>query len=232
MKQVIAVIPARGSSQRIPNKALQLIEGKSLLSRAIETLRLSNIVDSIIVSTDSRDIADEALRHGVEVPHLRESFADHYSPVSKATTYTLGQYRQTYSIQNNAVIVQVMPNCPFVSPATILDFVTRFGENPFMCSLLSCVKVDPINRFIFELNPQGEPSYMMEGVEFRKRTQDFSDLFTPSGAIWVSRMNTLISTSDFYAPGFRFKEIAFWEGFDIDTPDQLQLARMYAASIK
>jgi 3-deoxy-manno-octulosonate cytidylyltransferase (CMP-KDO synthetase) len=54
--RVIAVIPARLASTRLPGKMLRLIGGKPLLAHVYSGVRSSTIVDDIIVATDSDEI--------------------------------------------------------------------------------------------------------------------------------------------------------------------------------
>lgn len=70
MARVIAVIPARGGSTRIPRKNLQEIKGESLVERAIWqalTLHRIGVIDAVVVSTDDPEIAARASKPGVIV---------------------------------------------------------------------------------------------------------------------------------------------------------------------
>ena len=69
---VLCVIPARGGSKGLPGKNLMKLDGESLVARAVRHARESGVCDKIVVTTDSKDIADEARRAGAEVPFLRE----------------------------------------------------------------------------------------------------------------------------------------------------------------
>lgn len=66
----LGVIPARGGSKRLPGKNLMPLLGKPLIAWTIEAAKKSKL-DSFIVSTDSREIADVAQRYGAWVPFLR-----------------------------------------------------------------------------------------------------------------------------------------------------------------
>lgn len=226
--KTIVVIPARGGSERIPNKSLQKIGERTLLERAIDHCKESKIIDRIIVSTDSREIADVAESNGINVPFLRQEFGDSLSPVSLATMHTIEQHLRIFNIPEKSTIVQVMPNCPFIKGSTIDKFINDFRNIKESSSILSCVRLDPINRFAFELHRDGSPAYLHSEINFRTRTQDFSPLFVASGAVWVSSLQSLLKNRDFYSPGYKFKEIDFWEGYDIDETAQLTLARIYA----
>lgn len=67
----IAVIFARGGSKGLKNKNLLKINNISLLGHSIIQAKKIKIFKKIIVSTDNKKIAKEALRYGAEVPFLR-----------------------------------------------------------------------------------------------------------------------------------------------------------------
>jgi len=70
---IVAGIFARGGSKGVPNKNLRIVAGKSLLQRAVEhALSIKDVTD-VYCSTDSSQIADEALKYGALVPWLRPS---------------------------------------------------------------------------------------------------------------------------------------------------------------
>ena len=69
--KVVAVIPARGGSKKIPNKNLRKFCGKPLIAWTILEAKKSKKINRIIVSTDSVEIAKVAKRYGAEVPFLR-----------------------------------------------------------------------------------------------------------------------------------------------------------------
>ena len=57
MKKVLAVIPARGGSKRIPKKNIKDFFGKPLITYSIQAAIDSKLFDKIIVSTDDKEIA-------------------------------------------------------------------------------------------------------------------------------------------------------------------------------
>jgi len=79
--RAVAVIPARGGSKRIPGKNVRSFFGKPMIQYSVEAARESGLFDRVVVSTDSREIADVAVRAGAEVPALRpEALADDHTP--------------------------------------------------------------------------------------------------------------------------------------------------------
>lgn len=224
---IIAIIPSRGGSQRIPLKSLEKVGGRSLLQRTIETARDSKLFDRIIVSTDSEKIASEGQKFGAEVPRLRTTASDNLTPVSLATIHTLEQLLEVDSQFLNATVYQLMPNCPFLSLKTLNKAFSKFQRDSTN-SLLSAVKADPIHWFAFEIDEYGNYKRIIEGVKDNMRTQDYPTMYVPSGAVWVASTSYLLENRNFYGKNFKFFEVPFIDGFDIDTKEQLEFARTLA----
>lgn len=68
---VVALIPARAGSVRVPGKNVRELAGHPLLAYSIAAARESELFDAVVVSTDSEQIAAVARRYGAEVPGLR-----------------------------------------------------------------------------------------------------------------------------------------------------------------
>lgn len=66
--KIVALIPARGGSKGIKNKNIIDLCGKPLISYTIQAALESKYIDKVIVSTDSQEIADVAIKYGAEVP--------------------------------------------------------------------------------------------------------------------------------------------------------------------
>lgn len=63
----IAIIPAKGTSSRIPRKNVKLFHGKPIITYSIETAKKSGLFDTVIVSTDDTEISDLAVNLGADV---------------------------------------------------------------------------------------------------------------------------------------------------------------------
>jgi N-acylneuraminate cytidylyltransferase len=73
---LIAIIPARGGSRRIPRKNIVDFAGKPMLAWTVEAAIQSRLFGRVVVSTDTAEIAEIAFRCGAEVPFLRTRAAD------------------------------------------------------------------------------------------------------------------------------------------------------------
>ena len=68
---IVAIIPARGESKRIPKKNIKEFFGKPIIYYSIKAAIDSNLFDKVIVSTDSDEIAQVAIKYGAEAPFIR-----------------------------------------------------------------------------------------------------------------------------------------------------------------
>ena len=69
--KIIALICARGNSRGIKDKNLLKFKKTTLLGNAIKQAFQSRYINQVIVSTDSKKIAKEAIKHKAKVPFLR-----------------------------------------------------------------------------------------------------------------------------------------------------------------
>ena len=71
MTELVAFVPARGGSQRIPGKYVRLLAGHPVLAYTIASAIESRQFRHVIVSTDDPRTADIARHYGAVVPYLR-----------------------------------------------------------------------------------------------------------------------------------------------------------------
>ena len=84
VKNIIAIIPARGGSKRIPNKNIKLFFGMPILGRTILKLKKTKLFKDIYVSTDSKKIAKIAKKYGAKVPYYRsKKLSDNFTSTQK-----------------------------------------------------------------------------------------------------------------------------------------------------
>ncbi len=111
----IALIGARGGSERVPGKNIRRLAGHPLLAYAIETARQSAVVDRIVVSTDSEAVAKVARWYGADVPFLRpDAYATSTSPDIEWIAWTLPRLEERYD-----VFAIVRATNPFRGPEAI-----------------------------------------------------------------------------------------------------------------
>jgi len=120
--KVVCIVQARVGSSRLPGKVLKNICGKTVLEHDINRLKLSSMIDEIIIATtvESQDdkIVDEAKRLGVK--YFRGSEKD-----------VLSRYYHAAMESNSDIVVRVTSDCPCIDHTIIDNMVRLFEENKF-----------------------------------------------------------------------------------------------------
>ncbi len=115
---VVALIPARSGSKRVPDKNVRILAGHPLLAYSIQAALQSGIFAAIIVSTDSEQYAATARHYGAEVPFLRPAAtAQDLSPDIEWVTHALTELRRPGREFDCFSILR--PTSPFRLPETI-----------------------------------------------------------------------------------------------------------------
>jgi len=115
---VIALIPARFGSKRLPNKNIRLLVGNPLIAYTIGGALQSGIFSTVVVSTDSELYGEIAQYYGAEVPFLRPAeFAGDLSPDIDWVENVLKRLRDKGRVYDCFSILR--PTSPFRQPETI-----------------------------------------------------------------------------------------------------------------
>ena len=115
---IVALIPARAGSKRVPDKNIRRLAGHPLIAYSIAAALQSRIFKAVIVSTDSDRYADIARHYGAEVPFLRPAkIAGDTSPDIDWVNYTLDHFRKDGQEFDCFSILR--PTSPFRLPGTI-----------------------------------------------------------------------------------------------------------------
>jgi N-acylneuraminate cytidylyltransferase len=128
--RIVALIPARAGSKRVPDKNIRLLAGHPVIAYTIAAALESGIFADVIVSTDSQHYAEIVKHYGAEVPFLRpEALAGDQSPDIEWLIYTLERLREADRRYDCFSILR--PTSPFRLPQTIQrawrEFSTQNG---------------------------------------------------------------------------------------------------------
>lgn len=224
VRQLIAVIPARGGSKRIKRKNILDFHGKPMLAWTIEAALQAARFDRVIVSTDDPEVATVARTHGASVPFLRTRYADDQSPVSLATIGTLQQLRDDLGEEYD-IVVQLMPNCPLRGRRHIVEAMDHFLSQSAK-SQISCFKFGWMNPWwAAKLSENGYPTSLFpEAVT--TRSQDLPNLYCPTGAIWIAKVAHLYAHKTFHSPERIYWPMSWESAVDIDDKEDLRMAEL------
>lgn len=134
MTTVVALIPARSGSTRVPGKNIRRLGAHPLLAYTIAAARDADLFADVVVSTDDEGIAEVARYYGADVPFLRpKEFAGSLSPDIEWVDDTLRRLKDSGRTYDCFSILR--PTSPFRKAETIRRGWAEFAAEPAVDSL-------------------------------------------------------------------------------------------------
>jgi CMP-N,N'-diacetyllegionaminic acid synthase len=143
-KKIMAIIPARGGSKRVPRKNLALLAGKPLIAWTIEKSLRCQCIDRVIVSTEDAEIADISRKCGADVPFMRPTeLSRDNTPDLPVCRHAL-EWMAEHENYHPDIIAWLRPTCPLRRVEDIRSAVEKLIETKADCvRSVSCVKHHP-----------------------------------------------------------------------------------------
>jgi CMP-N-acetylneuraminic acid synthetase len=214
---VLALVPARGGSKGVPDKNVKPLAGHSLLDYTARAARGSGVIDRIVLSTDSLDIANAGRRAGLEVPFMRPAtLAADDTPMVPVVVHALAELsRQAWS---PAMIVLLQPTSPLRRPDHIRAAVNLLRDS----GADSVVTVVEVPRHL-------SPDYVMRIEDGRLKTllpdgerltrrQDARPAYSRDGTVYAFRRSTIENSGGIYGEDCRPLLIDPSDSLSIDSP--------------
>lgn len=229
MKDVLAVIPARGGSKGIPRKNLTLVAGKPLVVHSIDHALAAACVDRVIVSTDDAEIAAVARTAGAEVPFLRppelsgDTVLDH--PVFVHVLERLAQDEGYVP----SLVLHLRPTTPHRLPGWIEAAAALLRDDPRADSVRSVSPPAQHPYRMFRLDAEGylDPLYKHEHpMPYLLRRQDLPPIWYYNCVIDLSRPRTILEKGSMTGDRIRPYLMDAEDVVDVDTPRDLLLTRL------
>lgn len=124
MKNILALIPARGGSKGIPRKNIRSFAGYPLIAWSIAAAKQAQLVTRVIVSTDDEEIAAVAREWGAETPFLRPAeLAQDKTTDLPVFEHALKWLEETEGYRPE-IVIQLRPTSP-IRPKTMVDDAIR-----------------------------------------------------------------------------------------------------------
>jgi 3-deoxy-manno-octulosonate cytidylyltransferase (CMP-KDO synthetase) len=137
MPKVLAVIPARYGSTRLPGKPLRAIGGKPMVCRVYEGAAASGVVDAVVVATDDPRIAEAVVAAGGRAVMTR---LDHPSGTDRVA--------EVAASSDAAIVVNVQGDLPFVGRALLEPIVAPMLADPAVVMATLAVPITDERRFL------------------------------------------------------------------------------------
>ena len=225
LAQVLAIVPARAGSNRLPGKNKKYLADKPLISWTFDAARDIPEICDILVSTDDPEIVGIAKSQGVLAPWLRPpELATATANTVDVAIHALNWYEENHQIVDGILILQ--PTSPFRSSETIKLGINLFIESGFLPVVsVSQTHAHPLWTFTLE-NDSLVPFIDSRGLNLR--SQDLPPAYVLNGNLYLIASNTLRKSKQIILPNTRAIVVeSVIESLDIDTEEDWFVAEAY-----
>lgn len=207
--RVVAIIPARGGSKGIPKKNVKLLGGKPLIQYPIEAAKQCKSIDKIIVSTEDREIADEAKKAGAGIIERPVKLAGDGVPTLPVLIHAVQQLeKKDYKPD---LIVLLYATAPFVKADYMGDGIKKISEG--YDSVISVCE-DTRNYKLWKRSGKSYKPLFKKRVNRQKAEKSYRE----NGAFYIMTYDTLMKKKSITGKKTALIIMKTEESVDIDTP--------------
>jgi CMP-N,N'-diacetyllegionaminic acid synthase len=218
-----AIIPARGGSKGIPGKNLRPVAGKPLIAWTVETALAATLLDRVIVSTESLEIADVASRYGAEVPFMRPAeLAQDDTPGIEPVLHAALWLEENEGYRPDLIML-LQPTSPLRVPEDI-DRAIELIQEKSADAIVSVTPAEAHPYWMKQIDGSGRMTDFIKLDQPIDRRQDLPEVYVLNGAIYLARYEVLVKQKTFYTDNTLSLVMPVERSLDIDTPWDLYLA--------
>ncbi len=211
---IVALIPARGGSKRLPRKNILELGGLPMLAHPIEAARASGLFERIYVSTEDAEIAGVARQHGAEVIERPADIAGDRSTVAQVCLHALDAHPDI------DILCCIYATAVLLSPETLVSSYAQLNAEPQADFVMGVSEYEHPPVQALKADSNGYLSYMWP--EWRGVQSQFQPhLVVSNGTFYWARRDAMLAEKTFYGTRLRGALVPYDQVSDIDTRDDL-----------
>ena len=221
--KILAYIPARGGSKRIPGKNIKKFAGKPLVSHAIEQALACKIADKIVVDTDSPEIAKIAKKYGAEVPFLRPAeLAQDKSMVIDSIIHTLDRLEKEQNYKPTHLLL-LQTTSPLREIKDIEDCWRLMQSTKATTVLTVC----PTHPRLYRMNNKNDIALVNGNEGMSTNMQAWPSAYILNGCfVYIVDIPTLRKERRVITAKTKAVICPKWRSVDLDTPEEWVMAEI------
>ncbi len=222
--KILAIIPARSGSKRIPGKNIKNFLGKPLIAYTIKQALATTFIDRVVVDTDSEEIAEIAKKYKADVPFLRpDHLAQDSSNVIDSIFYTLEKLKEKEQyIPTHLMILQT--TSPLREIKDIEDCWKMIQETNATTVLTVC----PTHPKLYHLSPEKD-IILVNGSEAQSNnTQTWERAYLLNGCfVYIVELSALYKEKLIITKKTKAVVCPKWRSVDLDDPEEWVMAELF-----
>lgn len=220
--KILAIIPARGGSKRIPRKNIRKFLGFPIIKYSIDAAIKSKCFDDVMVSTDDREIANIARRYGADIPFMRSyKNAQDKSILVDVVLEVLERYEKLG--RNFDLVCLVLPTAPLLRPE-ILKKGLKMMKDKNVEEVLPVVAFGyPIQR-AFRIKKK--QLTMLYSEFMNTNSQDLESIYHDAGQFYFLKVNAVKKQKKMFLDKMLPIILSESEAQDIDVEEDLKILEL------
>lgn len=222
MSKILAIIPARGGSKRIPRKNIRPFLGTPIISYSIRAAQAAGCFDEIMVSTDDEEIAKISKQEGAAVPFFRSAaMSNDFATLAQVCEEVLEQYHKLG--KQFEYICCILPTAPLISGIQLKQAYDIMDSHN-IDAVLPVVKFSyPVFR---ALKIENGRTRMIWPENYNTRSQDLPETYHDAGQFYWLRTDQFLKEKKFFLENTEAFELSEMQVQDIDTETDWNLAEL------
>jgi len=216
MGDCVAIIPARGGSKGIPGKNTLLVAGKPLIAWSIEHALRSSKINSVWVTSDSRDILNIAQAYGARAIKRPANISGDKATSEEAWIHAINEIKLSVEID---LVVCIQPTSPIRGRHDLDEAIDKYYKGNFD-SLLSVTQIE--DHFEWRMGKSGAESINYEYTN-RKRRQDIEVKYLENGSFYIVAPDLLVENKNRLGGYVGFYEQEKYKMYQIDNIEDVAL---------
>lgn len=190
-KKVLAIIPARGGSKRLPKKNILPLAGKPLIAWTIEAAKKSKYIDKVIVSSDDKEILNISKEYNVDTIKRPPELSTDTSTTFDAVKHVL----ENTDYHDYTILLQ--PTSPLRNEKHIDEaFEVLIDKNAD--AVISVCEADHPPQWYNVLPEDKSMTHFLKEDIKNKRSQDLGKYYRINGAIYICNTKKLLENKTFF----------------------------------
>jgi len=213
----LCTICARGGSKGVKNKNIKLLNDKPLIAYTIEQAVESKLFDHIVVSTDSDDIANIALKYGAEIffkrsPELSSDTAGKLDVIKDALLKTEKHYNTKFDY-----LIDLDVTSPLRCVDDIISSYNQFlkNNNDNLITATPSKKSPYFN--LVEIDKNGHVILSKPLDKPILRRQDAPKSYDMNASIYIWKRDALLNNNTIFLANTGLYIMPEYRSIDIDT---------------
>ena len=215
---VVAIIPARGGSTRIPRKNAKVFNGRPIIAWPLEACRALDAISHRVVSTDDEELARIARDSGattvIDRPAELATDMAGTAPVIKHAIDEL-------SVDDDTLVMCLYPTAT-LTPHLVSEALELARQHPDKFVVSVGRHRSPHERSLQRL--EGDLMSLASPDHLLTRTQDLPQRYFDAGKLYVARASVWKARETMMEKPFAPFHLPDWAAVDIDEPDDWPVA--------